>query len=220
LRENFKVSEGRKIVSANSSIKLTEIQSLLTKNRSLAIAYPVEFVAQVYMIELEAFTKAIKVRRSESGDPIAYHAEIDISVFDKTLVRTVKQISDTRSARHPVYQLSRVGEVTDLETGTSKQMSFYKSEAAAIVNLMLHLLTNVHRRDGQSWTFCYLQNTKELIILVPYSECFGTMDVVATLYRTTPSDSSSPKVLMRYFDSKGDVISPIVVAKDNVGSFK
>jgi hypothetical protein len=209
-----------KIVSANASIKLTEIQSLLTKNRSLAIAHPVEFVAQVYKIDLEAFTKAIKVKRSETGEPIAYYAEIDTSVFDKTLVRTVKQIWDTRSARHPVYQLSRVSEVTDLETGTSKQMSYYKSEAAAIINLMLHLLTNVHRRDGQSWTFRCLQNTKELIILVPFSECFGTMDVVATLFRTTSSDSSSPKVLMRYFDSKGDAITPIVVAKDNVGSFK
>jgi hypothetical protein len=215
-----KAVRDEKMVSLNPTIELTDIQSLLTKNRSLAIQHPVEFVARVYNIDLETFSKAISVKRGGTGLPTGFHAEIDTTVFEKTLVHTVKQIWDTRSARRPVYQLLRVIELTDPVTKEKKVINVYKSEAAAIVNLMLHLLTNVHRRDKKSWAFDYLKNTKELILLVPYSECFGTMDVVATLLRSTPSDASSPKVCVRYFGSDGVANKAIVVAKDTVGSFK
>ena len=215
-----KTVRDEKMMSTKECIQVGDIQSQLTKNRSLAIPLPVEFVAGIYNIDLVAFKKAIKVTRSSTAATIGYYAEIDTSIFRKSIVRRVEQISDVRTARRPIYQFTGVIDITDLEAGSSKQINLYQSEAAAILGLMLHLLTNVQRRDGQSWTFEYLQHTKELVILVPYSECFGTMDVVATLFRTDRCDSSSAKVLVRYFDSKGVALPAFVVATDNVRAFK
>jgi hypothetical protein len=190
--KSAKTVREEKMISTKEIIKISDIQSLLTKNRSLAIERPVEFVARIFQIAPTTFTKAIKVTRSSDGDTCGFYAEIDTSIFDKLQVKTVGQISDARTGRRPIYQYVGAVDITDLEVGSTKQIYLYKSEAAAILCLMFHLLTNVHRRDGHSWSFDYLQNTKELILLVPYSECFGTMDVVATLFRTKSADLGSP----------------------------
>jgi hypothetical protein len=43
---------------------------------------------------------------------------------------------------------------------------------------------NIQYRDGTSGTFKYLKNTKEVLLLVPFFKCGGTMEVVATtIYR-------------------------------------
>ena len=61
----------------------------------------------------------------------------------------------------------------------------YGSWSGAIVSLLLHMLMNLQKKHDASWMLHYLQHTKEVLILVPLADNSGTMEVVATIFRTT-----------------------------------
>jgi hypothetical protein len=185
----------------------------MTKNRTLALTNPLEFVSKHFQLTGSSLKAAIRVHRSGIG----YYATVDTSVFDRSLFGTIQQIGDMRPERRPVYALKQRMTVYNLETDTSEETWIYKSKSGAIVALLLHLLMNVHSRTGTSWSFKYLMNTKELIVLVPESECLGTMQVVATIFRTTKTRGT--KVFARYFDNTGTALPPMVIGKDNIGAF-
>jgi hypothetical protein len=203
-----------KMVSCEEVITVADIQTLMTKNKTLAITDPMEFVATAFQVTRSQLKEAITVHRSGTG----YFALIDRSVLDDVnLVRRVRQISDVREARRPVYKLKDRRPVYDLESGLSRQNWLYDSQNDAVVSLLLHLLMNVQFRDGTSWTFKYLKNTKEVIILVPFSRCGGTMEVVATIYRE--GNQRGTKIYSRFFESGGNAGPSMVIGRDNIGVF-
>ena len=86
----------------------------------------------------------------------------------------MKQVADIASSRRPVFDLQQ-----DAEEWC------YKSRSGAVVSLLLHMLMNLRKKDDASWMLHYLQHTKEVLILVPIADNLGTMEVVATIFRTT-----------------------------------
>ena len=64
------------------------------------------------------------------------------------------------------------------------QYSFaYKSKSVAVMSLLLHLLFNIRRREHSSWTFNYLEQTRELVLIMPVAKKQITCEVVGTLFR-------------------------------------
>jgi hypothetical protein len=76
---------------------------------------------------------------------------------------------------------------------------------------------NVQFRDGTSWTFKYLKDTKEVIILLPFSQCGGTMDVVATIYRQ--GKERGTRIYTKFFSRDGKAGHAMEVGQDNIGVF-
>ena len=83
--------------------------------------------------------------------------------------------------------------------------------------LLLHLLLNVRRKGGSSWTFRFLKHTKELVLVVPIAKNKTTMEAVGTLFRE--DNAVGTKVLCRYFDRRGEALAAFQVATDDDGFF-
>jgi hypothetical protein len=208
-----KTLNDERLVSSEDVITTEDIQRLMIKNRTLAIMDPMEFVATAFQVTRTVLQDAITVHQSGTG----FFALVDPSIFDINLVRKVRQISDVRDDRRPVYKLKQRRPVYDLESGVSRQTWLYHTENDAIVSLLLHLLMNVQYRDGTSWTFKYLKNTKEVLILVPFSQCGRTMDVVASIYRQ--GKQRGTRIYSKFFGSSGKAGGSMVIGQDNIGVF-
>jgi hypothetical protein len=94
----------------------------------------------------------------------------------------------------------------------------YRTSAHAVVALLLHLLVNVRRKGGSSWTYRKLKHTKELVLVVPIAKNNTTMEVVGTLFRA--GKAVGTKVLCRYFDGNGEALAAFEVATDDDGYFE
>ena len=84
--------------------------------------------------------------------------------------------------------------------------------------VLLHLLTNVKRRTGKSWTFQLLKDTRELLLIVPVARNNTTMQVTATLFCHEYSDGV--KVMCRYLNHEGDADPAFEVVIDDDGYFE
>ena len=96
-----KLLDDEKIVSLSDDITITQLQTLMIKNRTLALADPMAFVAMAFQVTQDVLQKAITVHKCKNG----FHATVDGSIFARNLVRNVRQISDMREERHLVYNL-------------------------------------------------------------------------------------------------------------------
>ena len=93
----------------------------------------------------------------------------------------------------------------------------YGSRTSAVMGLMIHLLMNVQRRTGRSWTFPLLKHSKELVLIVPVSKNLTTLEVVCILFRLDKKEGTT--VLCRYFDKQGKSYPPFEVSIDSDGYF-
>jgi hypothetical protein len=193
------------VYSMDYMVSSKNIQVLLNKNRSLVI--DITFVAAIFKIEPASLRSAIRVESVGNG----FAAYINQSVFEKVRslryqVRQVRQIDQVKACRQP--QL-------DLLPGST---AAYHSKSSAVMALLLHLLTNVKRKTGKSWTFQTLRDTRELILIVPVARNNTTMEVIATLFRQEYSDGA--KVMCRYLNSQGKAEPAFEVAVDDDGFFE
>jgi hypothetical protein len=94
---------------------------------------------------------------------------------------------------------------------------FYRSQASAVMALLVHLLMNVRRRSGKSWTFPMLKHTKELVLVVPVSKNMTTLEVTCVLFRLDKPEGTT--VMCRYFDEQGRPYPAFDVATDDAGYF-
>ncbi len=85
------------------------------------------------------------------------------------------------------------------------------------MGLFLHLLMNVRRRTGKSWTFPYLKHSKELILSVPVARNMTTLEVIGVLFRLDNKEGT--RVMCRYFDEGGKAYPAFEVATDDEGYF-
>lgn len=177
---------------------------LLNKNRTLVI--DVEFVAAIFKIEPSTLRRAIHVNQVDKG----YEACIDESIFQRVRllrcqVSHVKQMNQVKRARWPM-----------LDRLVGDQCS-YRTHASSVMGLLVHLLMNVRRRTGKSWSFPLLKHTKELVLVVPVSKNMTTLEVVCVLFRH--DNNKGTKVMCRYFDERGKPYPAFEVATDDNGYF-
>jgi hypothetical protein len=192
------------IFSSDYIISSKNVQVLLNKNRSLVI--DIAFVSSVFQIEQSVLRSSIRVESVGGG----YAAYIDQSVFEKVKslryqVRQVRQIDQVKPCRQPQLYL------------LPGKVLAYTSKSSAVMALLLHLLTNVKRKTGKSWTFQTLKDTRELILIVPVARNNTTMQVTATLFRQEYPDGA--KVMCRYLNTDGKAEPAFEVAVDDDGFF-
>jgi hypothetical protein len=192
------------IYSNDHLITHKNIQVLLNKNRALVI--DVEFVAGVFKVEPSVLKRAIRVEPTGEG----FAAYIDGAIFKKVKV-----------LRHQVKQVRQIDQVhTDRQPLLDRldgELCSYGTSSAAVVGLLFHLLMNVRRKTGKSWTFPYLSHTKELVLVVPVTQTKTTLEVVCTLFRREGEEGTL--VMCRYFDQKGLSFPAFEVATDDDGYF-
>jgi hypothetical protein len=186
------------VFSMAHDVTSKQVQVLLNKNRSLVI--DVDFVASVFKVDPPALRRAIRVDKVGDG----YGACIDVSIFQrvrvlKYQVRQVKQMDAVKRARCPLLD-RLVGDEC-----------LYCSKAKAVMGLLIHLLMNVRRRTGKSWTFPMLKHSKELVLVVPVSKNMTTLVRI--------SNYEGTKVMCRYFDERGKAYPAFEVATDDAGYF-
>jgi hypothetical protein len=207
-----KALDDEQVLANEETMSVEAIQTLLTKNRSLAITDPLGFAADYCQLSRDVLKSAIMVSECASG----FSAVINTSVFDYLIFRNIRQISDMKPERRPVYDLKQRTTIYNVELATSEETWFYKTRSGAVISMLLHLLLNVQPRSGVSWSLKYLVDTKELILLVP-SGVAGTMEVVGVIFRQ--DNKKGTKVLSRLFDTTGKALSATVIGKDNIGAF-
>ena len=208
-----KILDDEKVVSSSNDITVATLQTLMIKNRTLALTDPMAFVAAAFQVSRDGLQNAITVHKCKNG----FNPTVNVSLFDSHLVRKVRQISEVREERRPVYNLKHRQPVYDLECGLSHPTWLYKTKNGGVIALLLHLLMNVQFRDGTSWTFRYMKDTKDLLVLVPHSECGATMEVVATIFRQ--GKDRGTKINAKYFDQSGKAGETMVIGRDNIGVF-
>jgi hypothetical protein len=192
------------VFSNDHSITSKNIQVLLNKNRALVI--DVEFVAEVFKMEPSVLKRAIRVEPTGKG----FAAYINGAIFKKIKV-----------LRHQVKQVWQIDQVnTDRQPLLDQldgELCAYGSSSAAVVGLLFHLLMNVQRKTGKSWTFPCLSHTKELVLVVPVTQTKTTLEVVCTLFRHKGEEGT--QVMRQYFDHKGKSFPAFEVATDDDGYF-
>jgi hypothetical protein len=199
-----KILRDETVFSTAADIGSKEVQVLLNKNRTLVI--DVEFVAAIFKIEPSTLRRAIHVNQVDKG----YEACIDESIFQRVRllrcqVSHVKQMNQVKRARWPM-----------LDRLVGDQCS-YRTHASSVMGLLVHLLMNVRRRTGKSWSFPLLKHTKELVLVVPVSKNMTTLEVVCVLFRH--DNNKGTKVMCRYFDERGKPYPAFEVATDDNGYF-
>jgi hypothetical protein len=196
--------EEEEVHSMNQEVGSKEIQLLLNKNRSLVI--DMEFVANLYLLSVKDLRSSIFVETVGEG----FVARFDRGVFRNSRLKgkfqRMKQIDETVSERQPVFERLEGPD------------TLYRTSAHAVVALLLHLLLNIRRKGGSSWTFRKLKHTKELVLVVPVSRNMTTMEAVCTLFRQ--DNAVGTKVLCRYFDGQGEALAAFEVATDDDGFFE
>jgi hypothetical protein len=199
-----KKMEDEVVTSSSDTVEFKDIQVLLNKNRSLLI--DVNFVADIFYINPAVLRDAIRV------DPVGqgYIAFIDETVFDRKRcqLRRLKQLDETEESRLPLF-----GRMDRHEHPVS-----YKSKSEAVLSLLLHLLFNIKRKGHSSWTFNYLEQAKELVLVMPVAKNQTTCEVVGTLFRT--GKRRGTRIYCRYFDSTGNARPPFEVAMEDEGRFE
>ena len=199
-----KILQDKTVFLMDNEIGSKNLQVLLNKNRTLVI--DVDFVAAVFMADPSDLRAAIRVEPVGDG----FVAFVDDSIFQKVKVlrcqvRQIRQMDQVKPSRWP--QLDRM----------EGDECSYGSRSSAVMGLLLHLLTNVKRRTGKSWTFKMLKHTKELVIIVPVTKNKTTLEIVCTLFRNDNIDGT--KVMCRHFDQVGKSYRPFEVSTDNDGYF-
>ena len=91
----------------------------------------------------------------------------------------------------------------------------YKSKNGAILALFVHCILNVHLRHGNHWAIEYLQDTKEVVLLLPVTRALDTAAAVGTFYR-----GSDENIRFRQITQRCEIMSPIIIAKDYNGVFQ
>jgi hypothetical protein len=192
-----------KVISHQYRIEIKEIQTLLSKNKTLALTKPLESVAAYFALSPDKLRGAIQVVETEEGFvPIIRMDDLDpMKSFHK-----FKQVSDTLSCRRPIFDLK-------MDAGEW----CYKSRSGAVISLLLHMLMNLRKKDNVNWMLQYLQHTKEILILVPVADNLGTMQVVATIFRTKKIRGAP--VYCRFFNSLNVALPWFEVGRDNFGLF-
>jgi hypothetical protein len=140
-----------------------------------------------------------------------YLAFVDERVFKK---------KDKTGKSHRIKQLDQIsgGRCPIFDQVDNEDCLAYGSKSTAVMALLLHLLFNVRRKGGSSWTFRKLKNTKELVVVVPITKNMTTLEVVGTVFRA--DNKVGTKVFCRYFDKKGLCRSAFEVAVDEDGFFE
>jgi hypothetical protein len=203
--KQLKTLDDEKIVSDSYVVAVGDVQNLLSKNRTLPITNPLEFVANQFNVTKQELRDSITVSHIQGG----YLPRVDPSLFDSKRFVSPKQINDIKVDRRPVFDRAEEG----IETCWR-----YKTESGARMAALVHLLMNTKTRNGPSWTLRYLLDTKEVLLLIPASVDCGTMRVIATVYRKEKRIGT--KVLCRYFDYQSQALPPIEVGRDNFGVFE
>ena len=195
--------QNKKVVSSEYCIEGKDIQNLFLKNKTLAITKPLEFVVSHFFLSCDVLRESISIETSGEGFIAVLQMK---SINPKGGFHRFKQISETVKSRRPVFDL------------LDDQIEWsYRSRSGAIISLLLHMLLNLSKKHDASWMLHYLQHTKEVLILVPLSDNLGTMEVVATIFRTTKKRGSP--VLCRFFRSTNDVLPWFEVGQDTFGFF-
>ena len=204
-RTQRKQMEDETVASMQYDISRKDIQLLLNKNRSLVV--DLELVASVFFIDEPTLRAAIRVEVTGNG----HLAFVDERVFKKKEKRgklhRIKQLDQVSGDRCPAFDQIDNGECLA-----------YGSKSTAVLSLLLHLLFNVRRKGGSSWTFRKLKNTKELVIVVPVSKNKTTLEVVGALFRA--DNKVGTKIFCRYFDKNAVACPAIEVASDLDGYFE
>ena len=191
------------IFSMDCIVTSKNVQTLLNKNQSLIV--DIAFVSAVFKIEPSSLRSSIRVESVGQG----YSAYVDQSVFEKVK----SPISGTTGP--PNRPGKKLSSTTALKLPGN--VAAYNSKSSAVMALLLHLLTNVKRKTGKSWTFASLKNMKELVLMVPVSRNNTTMQVTATLFRQEYSDGV--KVMRHYLSCNGKAEPAFIVAVDDDGYF-
>jgi hypothetical protein len=194
-----KKMESEPVVSIQDEIDSKDIQVLMNKNRSIVL--DIEFVAGVFYLDPKKLVSAIRVEQSGIG----FLACIDQDIFAGCKLRKIKQLDQVREERVPAFDRLQ-GDVLA-----------YGSKGTAVVSLLLHLLMNLTKKNGSSWSFRVLQNAKELVLIVPVSRNKTTYEVVGTLFRNDAELGT--KVYCRFFNKLGKTLPAFAVAQDDEGRF-
>jgi hypothetical protein len=115
---------------------MSDIQTLMTKNRTLAITDPMEFVSNAFQVSRASLEGAITVHQSGTG----FFALVDHTIFDTRVVRKGRQTSDVSEGRCQIYKLKHRRLVYEFESGWSGRTFLYSTGNDDIIPLLLHLL--------------------------------------------------------------------------------
>jgi hypothetical protein len=135
---------------------------------------------------------------------------IDELVFycKKCQLQQVKQLDEMEESRLPLF-----GRMDRHEHPVS-----YKSKSEAVLSLLLHLLFNLKWKGHSSWAFNYLEQTKELVLVMPIAKNQTICEVVGTLFCN--GKRRGMRIYCHYFDATGNVCPPFEVAMEDEGQFE
>ncbi len=193
--------ENEKIHFGNNNVDFSAAQLLLNSNRYVFLEDQIGELARYFRVSKDQFIQAIQVR--EEGD--GYITLLNENIFQEVVLDSwFLQISEVSISRRPIVDVKN----------TNRKGWCYLSFNGAILALFLHCVTNVHLRHGDHWSIDYLQDTKELLLLMPVTAGLDTAAVIGVIFR-----NGDGKVRLRQISKRCEVLPPIIIAKDYNGIF-
>ncbi len=187
--------------SAVHDIDFNFVQVLLNSNKYLFLEDPIDELSRYFWVSKQKFIQSIVVEQKGHG----FLPFLNMNAFEAVrLDSRFLQISEIGVSRRPVVDV--------LET-TSQQWN-YNSRNGAILALFVHCIMNVHLRHGNHWAIEYLQDTKEIVLLLPATSGLDTASAVGTFFRNTDDN-----IRFRQITRRCEVLLPIIVAKVYNGIF-
>jgi hypothetical protein len=194
--------EKEKVHFASNDVDFNAVQVLLNSNKYLFLEDPIDELSRYLRISRSSFIECIDVRKKGSG----FLPFLDVAAFDDVrLDSRFSQLSEVDISRRPVV---------DINNSSADGWS-YKSKNGAVLALFVHCISNVHLRHGNHWAIEYLQDTKEVVLLLPITKGLDTAAAVGTFFRTCDEN-----IRFRQITNRCEVLSPIIVAKDYNGVFQ
>jgi hypothetical protein len=154
------------------SFDIHQIQLLLNKNLYFALKVPYVFVADYLSVDPDHLRQAISVDENQDGGWIATVSQCLMNGLDLQ-VPYVGILETTTLHHRPLFGIKN-----KTQLGWS-----YENEEYAIGSLLLHILFNTRMEFQRHWTKPLLENTKELVFLLPFSQYFSITVLVCAIYR-------------------------------------
>ena len=188
---------------ADHDIDFSLVQVLLNSNKYLFLEDPIDELSLYFRVSKQKFIQSIEVKHKGDG----FIPFLSMEAFEAVrLDSKFLQISEIGVSHRPVVDV--------MDTRCFEWN--YKSRNGAILALFVHCISNVHLRHGNHWAIEYLQDTKEIVLLLPVTKGLDTASAVGTFFRNCGDDN----IRFRQITKQCKVVSPIIVAKDYNGVFR
>jgi hypothetical protein len=179
-----------------SNYSLDKAQTLLVKGYYIAVTNPLHFVATHLCVCTQDLENAIGVKRATNRN--GYIPFLRKGALDNVgLSAKYKEILMMDKHRRPLVDCRN----------TSVTKWSYRSRFGARMAMILHLLTNVRIMEGNHWSSDFLEQAKEIVLLLPMTTKCETMVAVGIIYLTDKNTSE-----FRQIDSSGKVVAPFVLS--------